>query len=52
MQKFRQSSIVFEKPVLLTENLKILTSSNYPTFLLKVKQNKKIPTQSFVDITK
>ena len=31
MEKFRQSSIVFEKPAILSENLKILTSSNYPT---------------------
>ena len=29
--KFRQSSIVFEKPGILSENLKTLTSSNYPT---------------------
>ena len=39
-QKFRQSSIVFEKPGLLSENLKNLTSSNYPTvqyFLLKLR---------------
>ena len=39
IQKFRQSSIVFEKPGILSENLKILTSSNYPTvqyFLLKL----------------
>ena len=39
LQKFRQSSIVFEKPGILSENLKILTSSNYPTvqyFLLKL----------------
>ena len=38
-QKFRQSSIVFEKPGILSENLKTLTSSNYPTvqyFLLKL----------------
>ena len=28
-QKFRQSSIVFEKPGILSENLKTLTSSNY-----------------------
>ena len=37
-QKFRQGSIVFEKPGILPENLKTLTSSNYPTgqyFLLK-----------------
>ena len=39
MQKLRQSSIVFEKPGILPENLKTLTSSNYPTvqyFLLKL----------------
>ena len=38
MQKFRQSSIVFEKPNILSENLKTLTCSNYPAvqfFLLK-----------------
>ena len=37
IQKFRQSSIVFEKPGILPENLK---SSNYPTvqyFLLKLR---------------
>ena len=40
IQKFRQSSIVFEKPGILSENLKTLTSSNYPTvqyFLLKLR---------------
>ena len=39
IQKFRQSSIVFEKPGILSENLKTLTSFNYPTvqcFLLKL----------------
>ena len=39
IQKFRQSSIVFEKPGILSEKLKTLTSSNYPTvqyFLLKL----------------
>ena len=38
-QKFRQSSIVFEKPGVLSENLTTLMSSNYPTlkyFLLKL----------------
>ena len=38
-QKFRQSSTVFEKTGNLSENLKNLTSSNYPTvqyFLLKL----------------
>ena len=40
IQKFRQSSIVFGKPDVLSENLKTLTSSNYPTvqyFLLKLR---------------
>ena len=41
IQKFRQSSIVsIEKPGILSENLKILTRSNYPTvqyFLLKLR---------------
>ena len=40
IQKFKQSSIVFEKPGILSENLKTLTSSNYPTvqyFLLKLR---------------
>ena len=39
IQKFRQSSIVFEKPGILPKNLKTLTSFNYPTvqyFLLKL----------------
>ena len=39
IQKFRQSSIVFEKPGILFENLKTQASSNYPTvqyFLLKL----------------
>ena len=31
IQKFRQSSIAFEKPGILSENFKTLTSSNYPT---------------------
>ena len=40
IQKFRQNSIVFEEPGILSENLKTLTSSNYPTvqyFLLKLR---------------
>ena len=39
IQKFGQSSIAFEKPGILPENLKKFTSSNYPTvqyFLLKL----------------
>ena len=38
-QKFIQSSIAFEKPGTLSEDLKILTTSNYPivqNFLLKL----------------
>ena len=31
IQKFRQRSIAFKKPGILSENLKTLTSSNYPT---------------------
>ena len=31
IQNFRQSSIVFKKPGILSENLKTLMSSNYPT---------------------
>ena len=40
IQKFRQSSIVFEKPGIQSENQKLLTSSNYPTVqysLLKLR---------------
>ena len=40
IQKSRQSSVVFEKSGILPENLKTLTSSNYPTvqhFLLKLR---------------
>ena len=29
IQKFRQSSIVFEKPGIMSKNLKILANSNY-----------------------
>ena len=39
IQKFRQSSIVFEKPGILFENLKTWTNSNYPIvqhFSLKI----------------
>ena len=39
IEKFRQSSDVFEKPGSLSQSLKTLTSSNYPTvqyFLLKL----------------
>ena len=40
MQKSRQSSIVFEKPGILSEHFKTLTCSNYATvqyFLLKCR---------------
>ena len=40
IQNFRKSSIAFEKPGILSENLKTLTSSNYPIvqyFLLKFR---------------
>ena len=40
IQKIRQSSIVFEKPGFLFENLKTLTSSNYLTvqyYLLELR---------------
>ena len=30
IQKFRQISIVFEKPGILSENMKTVMSSNYP----------------------
>ena len=39
IQKFSQSTIVFDKPDILSENMKTLTSSNYPRvqhFLLKL----------------
>ena len=39
IQKFRQNSLVFKKPGIFSENLKILTSSNYPAvqyFLLNL----------------
>ena len=40
LQIFRQNSIVYEKPGIFSENLKTLTSSNYPAvqyFLLKLR---------------
>ena len=40
MQTFRQSFVVFEKPGILSENLKTLTGSDYHTvkyFLLKLR---------------
>ena len=46
IQKFTQSSIVFEKPGILPENLKTLTSFNYPTvqyFLMKLSKRFLLP---------
>ena len=40
IQKFRQSSIVFQKPGILSGNFKILTSPSYPRvqyYLLKLR---------------
>ena len=40
VQKFRQNFIAFEKPGILSENLKIVASCSYPTvqyFLLKLR---------------
>ena len=62
-QKYRQGSIVFEKPSILSENLKTLTSfknptvhyfftetsHTFPTFHVS-KQNKKNPEYPFLDI--
>ena len=55
-QKFRQSSIIFQKRGILSENLKTLTSSNY-VFNKQVHRNWdlnkiKFPRQPFVDIGK
>ena len=48
IQKFRQSSIVFEKPGILSENLKTLTSSNYTDLELFAKIKKDlVSTHSF-----
>ena len=46
IQKFIQSSIVFENPGILSENLKTLTTSNYPKvqyFLLKLHIRSYLP---------
>ena len=45
LQKFRESSLVFEKPGILFENLQTLTNSNYPTvqyFLLELCMSTKV----------
>ena len=49
IQKFSQIFIIFEKPGILSENLKILTTSNYPTlhyFLLKTSHT--FPTYQYL----
>ena len=53
IQKFRQSSIVFEKPGILSENLKSLTSSNYPTvqFLLLKLQIRFLLTNVYKNVS-
>ena len=44
-QKFRQSSIVFQKPGILPEKLKVLTSSNYlQTLIIFVETLHTFPT--------
>ena len=45
IQKFRQSSIVFQKPAILPEKLKVLTSSNYlQTLIIFVETLHTFPT--------
>ena len=45
IQKFRQSSIVFQKPGILPEKLKVLTSSNYlQTLIIFVETLHTFPT--------
>ena len=45
IQKYRQSYIVFEKLGILSENMKTLTSSNYPTVpYLLLKRRTCFPT--------
>ena len=44
IQKFRQSPIAFEKPGNLSENLKTLTSSNYPTVQYFAETSHTFPT--------
>ena len=51
IQKLRQSSIVFEKPGILPENVKSLTSSNYPTvqyFFLELRTRSYLPMSAKV----
>ena len=55
IQKFRQSSIVFKKPSILSENLGTLTKCNYPTvptvqyFLLKLR-TRFLPTNFYKSV--
>ena len=51
IQKLRQSSIVFDKPGILPENVKTLTSSNYPTvqyFFLELRTRSYLPMSTIV----
>ena len=51
IQKLRQSSIVFEKPGILPENVKTLTSPNYPTvqyFFLELRTRSYLPMSTKV----
>ena len=46
LQNLRQSSIIFKKPGILSENLKTLTTSNYPSvqyFSLKLRTRFRLP---------
>ena len=56
IQKFRQSSTVFEKPGILSENLKneCVETKSFYIFIdnSRSKQNKKNPRYPFVDIGK
>ena len=44
MQKFRQSSIVFEKPGILSKKSKTLTSSNYHSLIIFIEILHTFPT--------
>ena len=49
MQKFRRSSIVFEKPGILSENVKTLRSSNYTTVqFFFAKTSHRFPTYQYL----
>ena len=48
IQKFRQSSIVFEKPGILSENLKNLTSIEYRRFQYLAETSHTFPTYQYL----